>query len=158
MVAAPHLSALESLRVDAMLGDAVVLNWNDLMPETDSGLIHIEYHVESLGSVEYLKIWASTVRGYWQLICEHWIRRHANQPGGLRFNNGYKSDQLRKMLETIMQHQEMFLVNAAPGKDRVIQVQPPTDADRSMANSMMEVFRDRTANQSACVDIHGGKA
>ncbi len=66
--------------------------------------------------------------------------------GGLRFNNGYKSDQLGKMLETIMQHQEIFLVAAAPGKDRMIQVQPPTVADTSMANSMMEVFRERISN------------
>src|SRR5580698_5307128 len=133
MIATPRLPTLESVRVDAILADAVVLNWNDLMPQADAGLIHIEYHVEPLGSVEYMKVWASTVRGYWKLVCEHWMRWDTTQTGGLRFNNGYKSDQLGKMLEKIMQHQEIFLVEAAPGKDRMIQVQPPTDADKSVA-------------------------
>ena len=146
MIATPRLPTLESVRVDAILADAVVLNWNDLMPQADAGLIHIEYYVEPLGSVDYMKVWASTVRGYWKLVCEHWMRWDTTQTGGLRFNNGYKSDQLGKMLEKIMQHQEIFLVEAAPGKDRMIQVQPPTDADKSVAKGMMEVFRERMAS------------
>ena len=136
---------METVRVDAMLTDAVVLSWNDLMPQPASGLIHIEYHVEPLGSVEYMKVWASTVRGYWKLVCEHWMRWDTTHRSGLRFNNGYQSDRLAKMLVSIMQHQEIFLVDAAPGKDRMIQVPPPTDADKSVANSMMEVFRERIA-------------
>ena len=71
--------------------DAVVLTWNDLMPEPSYGLIHIEYHVESLGSVEFLKVWASTIRGEWDLICEHWMRAGSSQESGLRFVGGYKS-------------------------------------------------------------------
>ena len=50
------------------------------------------------------------------------------------------------MLEMIMQHQEIFLVGVAPGKDRMIPVYPPTDADKSVANSMMKMFRERIAN------------
>jgi len=146
MIATPRLPTLESVRVDAMLAHAVVLNWNDLMPEPDSGLIHIEYHVGPLGSVEYTKVWACTVRGYWKLVCEHRMRWETTQPGGLRFNNGYTSDHLAKILEAIMQHQEIFLVDTAPGKDCVIQVQPPTEVDKSVANSMMEVFRECVTN------------
>ena len=134
---------MDTVRVDAMLADAVVLNWNDLMPEPASGLIHIEYHVGPLGSVEYIKVWASTERGYWQLVCQHWMRWDTTHNGGFRFNNHYKSDRLSKMLETIMQHQEIFLVDTATGKDRMIQVFPPTEADKLTANSTMEVFRER---------------
>jgi hypothetical protein len=145
MIATTPLPTIETVRLDTMLADAVVLNWNDLMPEPASGLVHIEYHVDPLGSVEYMKVWASTVRGYWKLACEHWMRWDTNHQSGLRFDNGYQSDQLAKMLETIMRHQEIFLVHAAPGKDRMIQVHPPTDAEKSVANSMMEVFRERMA-------------
>src|ERR1700684_1913832 len=134
MIVTPRLPTMETVRVDAMLTDAVVLSWNDLMPQPASGLIHIEYHVEPLGSVEYMKVWASTVRGYWKLVCEHWMRWDITHRSGLRFNNGYQSDRLAKMLVAIMQHQEIFLVDAAPGKDRMIQVPPPTDADKSVAN------------------------
>jgi hypothetical protein len=146
MIATPHLPTLASVRVDTMFADAVVLNWNDLMPEANSGFIHIEYHVEPLGSVEYMKVWASTTRGYWNLVCEHWMRWDTLHQGGLLFNNGYKSDQLAQMLEKIMQYQEIFLVAAAAGKDRTIFVQPPTAAEKSAANSMMKAFRERIAN------------
>ena len=145
MTAAPSLQAIESIQVDAILSDALVLNWGDLMPELTSGLIHIEYHVEPLGSIEFLKVWASTVRGYWNLICEHRMRLDAPHQSGLHFNNGYKSDGLSRMLDKIMQHQEVFLLGAAPGKDRMIQVYPPTDADRTAASKMMEVLRERAA-------------
>ena len=46
MIATPRLPTMDSLRVDVMLADAVVLNWSDLMPETNSCLIQIECHVE----------------------------------------------------------------------------------------------------------------
>jgi hypothetical protein len=119
------------------------------MPKLTSGLIHIEYHVEPLGSVEYMRVWASTVRGSWSLICEHWMRWSASHLSGLEFSNGYASNTLARMLDTIMQHQEIFLVGAAPGKDRMIQVYPPADADRAAAGRMMEVFRERVAGNGA---------
>jgi hypothetical protein len=147
MIATPYLPTVESMEMDAILADAIVLNWSDLMPELTSGLIHIEYHVESLGSVEFVKVWASTIRGYWNLICEHWMRSGGSHQNGPNFRNGYKSDGLARMLDTIMQHQEVFLVGTSPGKDRMIQVQPPTDADRAAASKMMELLRDRLAGQ-----------
>ena len=118
------------------------------MPERTSGLIHIEYHVEPLGAVEFVKVWASTIRGYWKLICEDWRRWDPSQSSGPHFRNGYKSDGLNKMLDTIMQHQEVFLVGAAPGKDRMIQVGPPTDADKTAATTTMESFDDRLKHEA----------
>jgi hypothetical protein len=129
-----------TIRLDVVLSDAVVLSWGDLMPELTSGLIHIEYHVEPLGSVEYIKVWAAASRGYWSLICEHWMRWDTGHQSGLHFANGYKSDGMEKMLDTIMQRQGILLVGTAAGKDRMIQVYPPTDADRVAANRMMGVF------------------
>jgi hypothetical protein len=101
--------AIASLELDAMLADALVLNWNDLMPETTSGLIHVEYHVDPNGSIEFMKVWASTARGYWDLVCEHWMHARGSCGSGLRFADGHKSERLEGMLETIMQHQEIFL-------------------------------------------------
>jgi hypothetical protein len=45
MIATLSSPAIASLELDTMLADALVLNWSDLMPETTSGLIHVEYHV-----------------------------------------------------------------------------------------------------------------
>jgi hypothetical protein len=57
MGAALDLSAVDTtIRLDVLLSNAVVLSWSDLMPELTSGLIHVEYHVEPMGSVEYTKV------------------------------------------------------------------------------------------------------
>jgi len=107
MITTSNFPAVDTVHLDAVLSSALALSWDDLMPEgPPSGLIHIEYHVESLGSVEFVKVWASTNRGHWDLVCEDWMRSGASNQSGLKFANGYKSDRLRGMLESIMQHQE----------------------------------------------------
>ena len=121
MIATQTLPAVGSLQLDAMLADALVLSWSDLMPELTSGLIHVEYHVGSQGAVEYLKVWAAPTRGQWDLVCQDFMRSSASCPGGLRFANGYKSEGLAKLLNQIMQHPEMFVLITAPGADRLIQ-------------------------------------
>jgi hypothetical protein len=145
MIATQTLPAVGSLQLDAMLADALVLSWSDLMPELTSGLIHVEYHVGSQGAVEYLKVWAAPSRGQWDLVCQDFMRSSASCPGGLRFANGYKSEGLAKLLNQIMQHPDMFVLSTAPGADRLIQVPPPTQKDRLAARGMAEDFGDRLA-------------
>jgi len=146
MVATSTLSAVAAFQLDSVLADAVVLNWSDLMPELTSGLIHIEYHVEPRGAVEFVKVWAAPTRGYWDLVCEHFLLPNTASQSGLRFANGYKSKGLERMLDSIMQHQEMFLMSTPPGADRMIQVPPPTVADTLAASGRMEAFSDRLAS------------
>jgi len=145
MIATSTLPAVAPLPLDTVLADALVLNWSDLMPELTSGLIHVEYHVEPRGSIEFIKVWASTTRGHWDLVCEYFLRSGASGKSGLRFANGYKSEWLERMLESIMQDPETFLVGTPPGTDRMIQVPPPSKKDTLAASGMMEAFRDRLA-------------
>lgn len=77
MISTATLPAVASLQLDAMLADALVLYWSDLMPELTSGLIHVEYRVELHGSVEFMKVWASTTRGHWDLVCEYFLPSEA---------------------------------------------------------------------------------
>src|SRR5579862_9371368 len=145
MVAVPNLQTIESIPFDEALADAVVLNWADLMPEPGSGLIHIEYHVDPLGAVEFVKVWASTIRGEWNLICEHWMATSDSHEGVTRRAGGYQSARLEQMLQSVLQHREMFLVGTAPGSDRMIQVFPPTDPERVAAGKRMDVLHSRLA-------------
>jgi len=142
MVAVPNLQTVESIPFDEALADAVVLNWADLMPEPGSGLIHIEYHVEPRGAVEFVKVWASTIRGEWNLICEHWMPTNASHGSVTR---RAESAGLERMLQTVLQHREMFLVGTAPGSDRMIQVFPPTEPERVAAGKRMNVLHSRLA-------------
>jgi hypothetical protein len=145
MIATQTLPAVGSLHLDAMLADALVLSWSDLMPELTSGLIHVEYHVGSHGAVEYLKVWAALTRGQWDLVCQNFMRSSASCQGGLRFANGYKSEGLAKMLNQILQHPEMFVLSTAPGTDRLIQIPPPTQKDTLAARGMVEALGARLA-------------
>jgi len=145
MIVTSSLPAVASPQLDGMLADTLVLNWRDLMPELTSGLIHVEYHVGPRGSVEFMKVWASTTRGHWDLICEYFRRPSVSSKGGLRFANGYKSEGLERALDSIMQTQRIFLVGTPPGTDRMIQVYPPTENDRVAASEMMEAIRERLA-------------
>src|SRR5271165_3991543 len=92
MIATLTLPPVVSFQLDTILADAVLLNWSDLMPELTSGLIHVEYHVGPRGSVEFMKVWASTTRGEWNLVCEYFIRSGASSKSGLRFASGYQSE------------------------------------------------------------------
>lgn len=145
MIATSTSPTVGSFQLDAMLANALVLSWSDLMPELTSGLIHIEYHVGPGGAVEFLKVWAAPTRGHWDLVCEHFLLPGTKSTSGLRFANGYESEGLERMLDAIMQHQEMFLVSTAPGADRMIQIPPPTQKETLAARGMVEAVGDRLA-------------
>jgi len=112
---------LRSLR-DA-ISKAVSDNWGDVMPGRDAGLIHVEYQSGPQESIDQLKVWASTERGRWNLVCEYWMHEHPLGERGLRFGTGYYSAGLGESLTGIMQRQQMF----APAKAQprgLIQVYP----------------------------------
>jgi hypothetical protein len=134
---------LASLQFDDTLFNALVFNWNDLMPEAAAGQIQVEYQVGPAGGVEFVKVWGATIRGHWDLLCEHFMRSGTSNQSGLRFANGRNSDIFRGMLDSLMHHQELFLVEAAAGSDRMIQVSPPTDKERVSARKIMDALRDR---------------
>ena len=134
MIATQTLPAVGSLQLDAMLADALVLSWSDLMPELTSGLIHVEYHVGSHGAVEYLKVWAALTRGQWDLVCQDFMRSSASCQGGLRFANGYKSEGLAKMLNQILQHPEMFVAEHGAWR-RSHDTDPPADPKRQTCST-----------------------
>lgn len=48
--------------LDDLLMHAVILGWSDLILEKPLRAIHVEYHVDRYGGVEFLTIWAATLR------------------------------------------------------------------------------------------------
>jgi len=53
--------------LNQILESTVVLNWKDLTKNAEA-LIHVEYHIGVERSIDYLRIWSSTARGYWNLV------------------------------------------------------------------------------------------
>lgn len=135
MNAIPNLQTAATLRLDRALENAVVLGWNELMPTATAGVIHVEYHTGPDHSLEYVKIWASSERGHWNLVCEYWTCSLWSHVPGLSFGKGYCSGDFSHRLESVMQHEAAFA--KLPHQDGSIQVYPPTESERTMAEDWM---------------------
>jgi hypothetical protein len=68
------------------------------MPHCVPSQVHIEYQTGSDGALELVRIWASTVRGHWKLVCEMWLQALWSNAIGLRFANRYHSTTLADAL------------------------------------------------------------
>lgn len=134
MIAIPNLPTA-ALGLDRALENAVILGWNELMPTATAGVIHIDYHTGPERSLEYLKLWASSEWGYWNLVCEYWARSLWSHVPGLSFGKGYGAGNFSHRLESVMQHEAAFA--KLPHQDGSIQVYPPTESEQTAAGNWM---------------------
>lgn len=123
----PSTVPRQQRRLCDAIGEAISVTWADVMPHSDEGLIQVEYGPGTDNQIEWLKVWSSTQRGHWNLVCEYWMAEHPFGNIGLQFAAGYHSDVLGQSLNLIMQHQRQF---ASPDKGSLslIQVYPPAAA------------------------------
>ena len=118
-----------AVQLDKIFEWAVVQSWNDLMPNQSTGKIHVEYHAGTNGSLDYLTIWSSVLRGQWLLICDLWSKPLWSHAIGLHFFNEYHSDFLSQVLEYLMRNDGSF--TKLPIQNGLIQIDPPTAAERN---------------------------
>lgn len=128
---------MQTARLDRALEYAVIQNWDQLMPDSTSGLIHIEYETGPDGSLDFLLIWASTIRGHWNLVCEYWMRPLWKHAIGLRFRKNYHSVDFAHTLEFLMGHEDAF--SKLPDRKGPIQIYPPTQEERNEAERWTRV-------------------
>jgi hypothetical protein len=127
--------------LERILESAIVVSWEDLMHGAQTGLIHIEYNFAPDGTLEYLKVWTSIIRGHWFLVCDYWMSASKFHGAGMHFENGYQSETLAHILEVIMQHQDSFALVPNLGRQGLLQVPTPTQQESTAAAaSMSEVF------------------
>jgi hypothetical protein len=125
------------IELDRILECAVILNWHDLMQDAP-GQVHIECTHAADRTVEFVKVWSSTLRGQWSLVCEYWMQPHVTLAAGITYRNGYSSQSLSWMLEMIMQHQGAFHSSYAPLAMDLIQVEAPSAAEIGAARLCMQ--------------------
>jgi hypothetical protein len=128
---------MQSIRLDCALSYAVIQSWDQLMPDPTSGLIHIEYQTGENGSTDFLKFWASTIRGSWKLVCEFWIRPLWSHTAGLRFDNGCQSEDFAHNLECVMGEEETL--PKLPERVGLIQISAPTQDERREADRWIKL-------------------
>ena len=137
--------------LNRLLSSAVVLSWDELMPDLTSGLIHIEYQTGNDGSLEFLKTWASTVWGEWKLVCELWMRPLWSHATGLRFGTDYHSADFARTLELVVGAEAA--VSVLPNLRSLIQVFPPTDLQRRDAELLAKEALDHHGSVPANAPI-----
>ena len=131
------LDSAQSL--DRILESAVILGWPDLMKGAKSGLLHLEYAFAPDSSLDYLKLWSSTVRGHWHLACEYWMSASAFHGKGIHFKDGFRSEGLTQTLEFVMQHQQAFSSSPDFGRTGLLQIQVPTEEESATAAESVRV-------------------
>lgn len=119
--------------LDRILESAVILGWPDLMKGAKSGLLHLEYAFAPDSSLDYLKLWSSTVRGHWHLACDYWMSASAFHGKGIHFKDGFLSEGLTQTLTFIMQHQQAFSSCPDFGRTGLLQIQMPTEEESTAA-------------------------
>jgi hypothetical protein len=127
--------------LDRLLKSAVVQSWPDLMKDSASGSLHLEYAFAPDNSLDYLMIWSSKSQGEWDLVCDYWMSSLASHTRGIHFKNGFRSEDLSHTLEFIMQHQRAFSPLPNLGRAGLLQIQLPTGEEtRAAATLISDAF------------------
>lgn len=119
--------------LERVLESAAVVSWADLMLGAQTGLIHIEYGFAASDTLDYLKFWSSITRGHWLLACEYWMSASKFHRTGIHFDNGYQSEGLAHILESVMQRQTDFSLPTDLGRQGLLQISTPTREESVMA-------------------------
>ena len=127
----------QTARLDKDLELAVAHSWSELTSRSHAQLVHIEYQTDDHGSLEFLKVWDSNVRGHWDLICEMWLQALWSNPVGLRFANDYRSPVFTQALDraTVDGNSNSYL----PNHHRLIQVYPPSEGSGVETTATLDV-------------------
>ena len=124
MITPDEAKSSESMPLDQVLENAVVINWSDLVRGAVPGLVHVEYHVGTERLIDDVRIWSSTARGYWSLVCRCSIDPDLSCT--LHFRNGHHDGDFGNLLSAIMKRQSEFLHKRIANANYLVQVGPPT--------------------------------
>lgn len=134
---------------DYALHCAVTANWKDLTLGSPITAMQVEYRTGSARSLEYLKLWCSSVRGHWQLICEYWMQPAGTHQQGVTFAKTYSSAGLVRMLDVIMRHQQAFPQLSPDLLDGLVQIAAPSATQTTTATNHMTETLERITSRSS---------
>ena len=134
--------------IERILESAVCLNWKDFVSGSLPLAMQLEYRMGPSRSLESLKLWSSTSRGYWNLVCEYWMQSSATHHQGTTFTGTYSSPGLTRMLDAIMHHQQAFSFNSTNLLDGRVQVASPGEAQSAAAKLQMTGALERITSRN----------
>ena len=136
-------SGQEKTTIDRILECAVALNWNGLTQADKTTAMQVEYRTGPSHSLEYLKLWSSTTRGVWNLVCEYWMQSGSGHESGATFSGREYSGDFTWMLDAIMQHQGAFRPSSCDFVEGLVQINRPMDTELASAQVDMTEALDQ---------------
>lgn len=132
-------------QIKDLLGSAIVVSWKELLQSSLTGVVQVEYGTAPEPSLQYVKVWLSTARGNWELVCEYWMSAGTQRTPaiGLTFSNGFYSECLARMLQDVLQRRG-GVPSCLAGDTAVnlIIINSPTEQDsRNAGNCMGHAYR-----------------
>jgi len=140
---------LKHTSIDRILECVITVNWKDLTKSQENSSMRVEYRTGPQHSLEYLKLWLSSERGYWHLLAEYWMRSSVEHRSGTTFSRGNHSADLVRMLDAVMQHQENFLAPSPDFPDGLLQIKAPITTELSTARAEMIEAMDQIGSFTA---------
>lgn len=129
------------MKLDKALQYAVVLAWDDLVKVSEPCSARAEYRCEPGTPLDHVSVWSAGAQGQQHLVCDYWRSASLAHSSGVRFRNGYSSDQLAETLDLIMQNQGQFTRAADACRDGLALIYPPSGGDRADAASWIRETR-----------------
>ena len=133
--------------IERILECAVWLNWKDFASNSLPLAMQLEYRGGPTHSLDSLKLWSSTARGYWNLVCEYWMQSSTTHQQGITFAGTNSSPALTRMLDAIMHHQEAFSRDSTELFDGLVQVDAPDEAQSATARLQMGLALGRITSR-----------
>jgi len=118
--------------IELLLQSAVIVSWGELIRGA-RGSIQLEYEFAPGGSLECVKVWTSTQRGYWFLACTFRMSISQSHGTGIQFDNGCYSERFGENLGMFMRHQDAFLPAKNLQRPGMLHITNPTSAEASSA-------------------------
>jgi hypothetical protein len=132
---------------------AAILAWEDLVKVTEPCSVRVEYRAEPGNPLDYVSVWSAKAEGYQYLVCDYWTWTAPAHPSGVRFRNGYSSDQLAQTLYFIMKNQDQFTRRADACRDGLVLIDSPTKAERTEAAAWIRAVRGTATNFGCAADV-----
>lgn len=138
------------MELDRALELAVVSSWADLVKPGESCSMHVEYKNVSDLPLDSLEVWAISSRGYGTLVCRYSGAPSDSAPRSstvpkVRFANSYQSKTLVNTLDFIMRNQGQFARPLDHSIHGLVQIDSPSDQDRSDAASWSQAVLAESA-------------
>ena len=138
------------MELDRALELAVVASWEDVVKRGDPCSVHVEYEKQSDSPLASLSVWTIRNRGYGTLICRYSVApldsaSFGSEVSKVRFANSYQSEILAECLDFIMRNQGQFTRPADRSIHGLVQIDCPSEEDRSDAASWSQAVRTEFA-------------